>query len=44
MILQFHYIFFYCPLQVAGGRLYINTENKPEGICVNSALLLMLIL
>lgn len=44
VILQFHYILFYFPPRVTGGRLYIITENKPEGICVNSALLLMLIL
>lgn len=36
--------FFYFPSWVRGGRLYINTESKPEGIRVNSAFSLMLIL
>lgn len=44
MIFKFHYIHFYFPLQITGGRLYIRTGNKPEGICVNSALFVMLIL
>lgn len=41
IFIAFLFYFLSC---VRGGRLYINTENKPEGICVNSALSLMLIL